>query len=136
MLSGTDAILDLIFIHPGISRMRMTESLLFNAKVIDRLGRVDNGTAASDFDPEEKKRKISISAAVAPLMRKDCKINLIDVPGYFDFEGEMIQACKVAEGAVIVLNGSNGIEVGTEKAWAQCKKQGTSMMMLFRSRIH
>ena len=115
--------------HSGSGKTTLTESLLFNAKVIDRLGRVDNGTAASDFDPEEKKRKISISAAVAPLMRKDCKINLIDVPGYFDFEGEMIQACKVAEGAVIVLNGSNGIEVGTEKAWAQCKKQGTSMMM-------
>lgn len=115
--------------HSGSGKTTMTEALLYNAKVTDRLGRVDNGTAASDFDQEEKKRKISISASVAPLMRKDCKINLVDVPGYFDFEGEMIQACKVCEGAVIVLNGANGIEVGTEKAWDMCKKQGTSMMM-------
>ena len=115
--------------HSGSGKTTLTEALLFNAKVIDRLGRVDNGTAASDFDAEEKKRKHSISASVAPLMRKDCKINLIDVPGYFDFEGEAIQACKVAEGAVVVLNGSNGIEVGTEKAWNLCKAQGVSMMM-------
>ena len=115
--------------HSGSGKTTLTEALLFNAKVTDRLGRVDNATAASDFDPEEKKRKISISAAVAPIMRKDCKINLIDVPGYFDFEGEMIEACTAAEGAVIVLNGTNGIEVGAEKAWAECKRQGVSMMM-------
>ena len=115
--------------HSGSGKTTLTEALLFNAKVTDRLGRLDNATAASDFDPEEKKRKISISAAVAPIMRKDCKINLIDVPGYFDFEGEMIEACTAAEGAVIVLNGTNGIEVGAEKAWAECKRQGVSMMM-------
>ena len=115
--------------HSGSGKTTLTEALLFNAKVTDRLGRVDNATAASDFDPEEKKRKISISAAVAPIMRKDCKINLIDVPGYFDLEGEMIEACTAAEGAVIVLNGTNGIEVGAEKAWAECKRQGVSMMM-------
>lgn len=115
--------------HSGSGKTTLTEALLFNAKVTDRLGRVDNATAASDFDQEEKKRKISISAAVAPIMRKDCKINLIDVPGYFDFEGEMIEACTAAEGAVIVVNGTNGIEVGAEKAWAECKRQGVSMMM-------
>lgn len=115
--------------HSGSGKTTLTEALLFNAKVTDRLGRVDNATAASDFDQEEKKRKISISAAVAPIMRKDCKINLIDVPGYFDFEGEMIEACTAAEGAVIVINGTNGIEVGAEKAWAECKRRGVSMMM-------
>ncbi len=115
--------------HSGSGKTTLTEALLFNAKVTDRLGRVDNGTAVSDFDPEEKKRKISLSASVAPLMRKDCKINLIDVPGYFDFEGEMIEATTVAGGAVIILNGSNGIEVGTEKAVAACQKRGVSMMM-------
>ena len=57
--------------HSGSGKTTLTEALLFNAKVTDRLGRVDNATAASDFDPEEKKRKISISAAVAPIMRKD-----------------------------------------------------------------
>ncbi len=115
--------------HSGSGKTTLTEALMFNAKVTDRLGRVDNATAASDFDQEEKRRKFSISAAVAPIIRKDCKINLIDVPGYFDFEGEMIEACTAAEGAVLVLNGTNGIEVGTEKAYAECKRKGVSMMM-------
>ncbi len=115
--------------HSGSGKTTLTEALLFNAKAIDRLGKTENGTTASDFDPEEKKRKISISASIAPIMRKDCKINLIDVPGYFDFEGEMIEACSVAEGAVIVINGSNGIEVGTEKAYAECLRNNVSMMM-------
>ena len=68
----------------------------------DRLpGRVEDGTTTTDFDPEETRRTISISAALAPLEWKDTKVNLIDVPGYFDFAGEMVGPLTVAEGAII-----------------------------------
>ncbi len=115
--------------HGGDGKTTLTEALLFNAKVIDRLGRADAGTTASDFEPEEKKRKISISAAIAPIEHKGCKINFIDVPGYFDFVGEMLAACSVADGAVIVLSSVSGVNVGTEKAWDECRKNNMATML-------
>jgi small GTP-binding protein len=101
--------------HGGEGKTTLTEAMLYNAKAIERLGRVEDGNTTTDYDPEEIKRKISISAAVAPLEWNEHKINIIDVPGYFDFIGEMIEALRVVDGAVIVVGAVSGVIVGTEK---------------------
>jgi len=108
--------------HGGEGKTSLVEAMLFNAKITDRLGRVADGTAATDFDPEEIKRRISISAALAPVEWNGVKLNLIDVPGYFDFVGEMVGALRASDASVIVTGAVSGLNVGAEKAWEYCKK--------------
>ena len=108
--------------HSGTGKTSLAEALLFYTKSIDRLGRVEDGTTTTDFDPEEKKKQISLQAAVAPFAYQDIKINLVDVPGYFDFEGEKIQGMRAVDVATIVVSAASGIEVGTDKAWDYCNK--------------
>lgn len=103
--------------HGGSGKTTIAEAMLFNTGVLDRFGKVDDGTATTDFDPEEIKRKISISAATAPCDMNDVRINVIDTPGYFDFVGEVVAAIKVSDGAVITVDSVSGVEVGVEKAW-------------------
>lgn len=115
--------------HGNEGKTTLTEAMLFNAGATDRFGRVEDGTTTTDYDSEEIKRQISISAALAPLEWKNHKINIVDVPGYFDFVGEMIEALRVADGAVIVVGAVSGMAVGTEKAWDYCEKYGTPRMI-------
>lgn len=103
--------------HSGSGKTSIMESLLYHTKEIDRIGRVEDGTTVSDYDAEEKRRQVSISTSVAHCEWKDVKINLVDMPGYFDFEGEMIQGLSAIDMAMITVCGVAGIEVGTEKAW-------------------
>ncbi|MBQ6398699.1 MAG: elongation factor G [Clostridia bacterium] len=103
--------------HGGEGKTTLTEAMLFAAGSIDRQGKVEDGSTVSDFDPEEKKRGFSISASYAPVPWNGKVINVIDVPGYFDFVGEMCGPLRVAETAVIVVGGVNGLAVGAEKAW-------------------
>jgi len=103
--------------HGGSGKTTIAEAMLFNTGVLDRFGKVDDGTATTDFDPEEVKRKISISAATAPCEIHDVRINVIDTPGYFDFIGEVVAALKVSDSAVITVDSVSGVEVGVEKAW-------------------
>src|SRR5690554_6602317 len=107
--------------HGGEGKTTLTEAMLYNAGETDRFGRVEDGTTTTDFDPEEIKRQISISAALAPLEWNDHKINVIDVPGYFDFVGEMLGALRVVDSAVLVVGAVSGLMVGTEKAWDYCE---------------
>ena len=102
--------------HGGEGKTSLAEAIMFNAKAIDRLGKVDAGTSTMDFDSEEIARKISIGLAAGYAEWKDCKINLLDTPGFFDFEGEVIAALHVAEAAVIVTSATGNMSVGTEKA--------------------
>ena len=88
--------------------------MLFAAGMIDRQGKVEAGNTVTDFDPEENKRTISISAATAPVEWKGTKINVIDVPGYFDFIGEMMGPLRVVETAAIVVGAVSGLTVGAE----------------------
>ena len=88
--------------HGSEGKTTLTEAMLFAANVIERMGRVEDGTTTTDFDPEEAKRGISIGAAMAPVEWNNCKINAIDVPGYFDFVGEMVGALQVSDSALIV----------------------------------
>ena len=103
--------------HGGSGKTSLAEAMLYLTGETDRLGNVTAGNTVCDYDPEEISRKISISASLAPMMWKDIKINVIDTPGYLDFAGEVVQALRIADSAVIVVDGKAGIEVGTELAW-------------------
>ena len=116
--------------HGSEGKTTLVEALLYCAGVIDRQGRVEDGTATTDHEPEEIKRQISISASVAPLEWKETKVNLIDVPGYFDFAGEMVGPMAVCEGAIITVGAVSGLNVGAEKAWAMCDRTHTSRMIV------
>ncbi len=103
--------------HGGDGKTALAEAMLYLAKATDRLGKSADGNTVCDYDPEEIKRSISISAALANFEWKNTKINILDTPGYFDFEGEVRQAIKVADTALIVVDGKSGHKVGTELAW-------------------
>ncbi len=108
--------------HGSEGKTTLIESMLFATGAIDRQGRVEDGATVSDFDPEEVKRHISISASVVPVEFAKRKINFVDVPGYFDFVGEVMGPMRAVEGALIVVGAPSGVVVGTEKAWAQAEK--------------
>ena len=116
--------------HGSEGKTTLVEALLFTAGAIDRQGRVEDGSTTTDFETEETKRGISISAAMAPLEWKNTKINLIDIPGYFDFAGEQSGPLTVCEGAIITVGAVSGLSVGAEKAWAMCDKTHTSRMIV------
>ncbi|MFN8387204.1 MAG: GTP-binding protein [Anaerolineales bacterium] len=103
--------------HGGAGKTMLAESFLHATGATTRLGKVEDGTAASDYDDEEHRRKISIYSSVIPIEHRDHKINIIDAPGYTDFVGEAISALSVADGAIILVDAVAGIEVGTELAW-------------------
>ncbi|MBQ3433793.1 MAG: elongation factor G [Selenomonadaceae bacterium] len=105
--------------HGRSGKTTLLEAALFDSGATTRLGNVDNGTSVLDFEPEENKRKMSISASLAAVeWKKNFKINAIDVPGFPDFVAEMHGALAAADAAVIVVSASAGVEVETEKAWA------------------
>ena len=95
----------------------LAEALLHVAGASDRFGNVPDGTTVCDYDPEEIKRGFSLASKVAPFMWKNTKINVLDTPGFLDFVGEVNQALRVADAALILVDGKAGIEVGTELAW-------------------
>ena len=115
--------------HGGVGKTTLAEALLFTAGAIDRQCRVEDGQATMDYDPEEIKRHISLSAAMAPLEWKNTKVNLVDIPGFFDFAGEQVGPLDVCEGALIVVGAVSGLDVGAEKAWAIADKTHTSRMI-------
>jgi len=115
--------------HSGCGKTTIAESCLFISGAIKRRGRVEEGNTVSDYDSEEIKRKVSVNASLIPVEFADDKINFIDTPGYFDFEGEVRQALAVADLALIVVNGKSGIEVGTEKAWELAEELGVPKMI-------
>lgn len=108
--------------HSTVGKTSLAEALLFCSDTIDRLGVVDEGTTTSDFDAEEKKRKISLSTSILPFEFQKIKINVVDTPGYFDFLGECIEGMRAVDTAIITVCGVSGVQVGTEKAWDYCNK--------------
>ncbi|MBM3118971.1 MAG: elongation factor G [Chloroflexi bacterium] len=103
--------------HSGAGKTSLAEAALFNCGAISRLGNVADGTTTSDYDPAEIKRQISINLSLLPLQWKDCKLNLIDTPGYPDFVAEVKAGLAISEGAVIVVCAVSSVEVGTEQVW-------------------
>ncbi len=110
--------------HSGGGKTSLAESMLYISRVTDRLGTVGDGNTVCDYDPEEIKRGYSVSAAMAPMLWNGTKINILDTPGFFDFEGEVRQCVRVADAAIIVVDGKAGVEVGTEIGWNLATKAG------------
>ncbi|AGX45309.1 elongation factor G [Clostridium saccharobutylicum] len=108
--------------HNGTGKTSLVESILYYSKITDRLGDIEDGTTVLDFDTEERKRKFSISLSVAPIELDDVKINIIDIPGYADFQGECVEGMRAVDVGMIVVSGVSGIKAGTELAWEYCNK--------------
>jgi len=120
---GLENIRNLVLLsHCGAGKTSASEAILFTAGAIARLGKVEEGTTTSDYDPDEIKRHISINLSMLPCQWKGAKINLIDTPGYSDFVGEVKAAIRVGEGAVIMVCAASGVEVGTEQVWSYCEE--------------
>ena len=115
--------------HAGCGKTTLVESLLYTNGALERMGRVEDGNTVCDFDPEEAKRHASLSAAVAPVQYEDIKLNLIDVPGLFDFEVGMYEGMPAVESVLICVSGRSGVSVGAEKAYKMAEKQGKSRMI-------
>ncbi|WP_053955593.1 elongation factor G [Inediibacterium massiliense] len=115
---GSDQIRNVAFVgHGGCGKTALTEAILYTTKVTNRLGKTEEGNTISDFDKQEIERKLSINTSVIPIEWDRYKYNILDTPGYFDFIGEVNSTLRVAGGAIIVVDASSGVEVGTEKAW-------------------
>ncbi len=114
--------------HGGNGKTSLAESILYTSGAIGRLGRVDDGTSAGDFDPEEIQRKMSINSTVLHSEWKNTKINLVDTPGYPDFIGDVVGAMRAVEAAMIMVDGSGAIEVGTESGWELATEAGITKL--------
>lgn len=110
--------------HSGGGKTSLAESMLYISRLTDRLGTVGDGNTVCDYDPEEIKRGYSISSAMAPMLWNGTKINILDTPGFFDFEAEARQSVRAADAAIIVVDGKSGIQVGTELAWNLATEAG------------
>ncbi len=110
--------------HGGSGKTTLAEAMLYGSGTIDRFGRTPDGTTICDYDTEEIRRGFSLSLATANLMWKDIKINVLDTPGYLDFSGEVLQGVRVADAAVITIDGKAGLEVGAELAWDYAVEAG------------
>ncbi len=116
--------------HGNAGKTTLAESMLFLTGATDRFGSVVDGNTVMDYDAEEIKRKFSIATSLAPVEWNDVKINIIDTPGYFDFVGEMLEGLIVADSAIILVGGKDGLQVGTEKAWAAVNEKKIPKMFL------
>ena len=107
--------------HSGAGKTSLLERVLFECKITSRVGKVEEGNTVSDFEPEEIKRGGSIQTSIVPVSCNGININILDTPGYDDFVGEIIPVFRVVESAVILIDATAGIEVGSEKAWQLCE---------------
>ena len=110
--------------HSGSGKTSLAEAIIYTCGGSERLGKVSEGNTILDCDPEEIKRKSSVVAATAPVEWKNHKINLIDTPGLFDFEGGLYEGVRAADSVLITVSGKSGVCVGTEKAVAAADKRG------------
>jgi elongation factor G len=116
--------------HGSTGKTSLAEAMLFSSGAIGRLGKVEDGTTASDYDPDENKRKISINLSLLPCEWKGKKLNIIDTPGYADFVGEMKAGLRAADAAVVVVCATSGVEVGTEHSWAFADERSLPRMVV------
>jgi elongation factor G len=115
--------------HGSSGKTTLAEALLHHCGVVSRMGKVEDGTTVCDFEPEEVKRHLSLSLAIAPIECDGHKLNLIDTPGYLDFVADVHAALRVADLAVFVVSAVEGVEVGTEVSWRLAEKLGVPRMV-------
>ena len=132
---GTDSIRNIVLLsHSGAGKTMLCEAMLHTAGVNNRLGAIEDGTTTSDFEPEEARRGTSIQTSIAACPWKGGKINIIDTPGYADYRGEVVSGLRVADGAVILVAGQAGIEVGTRQMW-QYTEEANLPRLVFVSKL-
>ncbi|MDO8473311.1 MAG: elongation factor G [Dehalococcoidia bacterium] len=116
--------------HGGAGKTSLSEAILFSTGAISRQGKVTEGNTTSDFEAEETKRHISINLSLLPCEWKGHKLNVVDTPGYADFVGEVVAALGAVDSAIIAVDASAGVEVGTEQAWQHADKQSLPRLVL------
>lgn len=116
--------------HGNSGKTSLAESMLYMTGAVDRMGKVNDGNTVCDYDAEEIKRQISISASLAPVNFSGCKVNVLDCPGYFDFVGEVLCSLRAAETGVIVASAKDGISVGVERSWKYLKNANLPVMFV------
>jgi elongation factor G len=115
--------------HRGAGKTSLVEAMLFQAGATNRLGHVEQGSTVSDWDEDEHRRQMSLSASLCHLEWQGTKINLVDAPGDSGFQADAIAALRVVEGAIVVVNGVNGVEVQTGRLWERCERLGVSRVV-------
>ena len=126
----TDKIRNVVLLgHGGAGKTTLAEAFAYLGGLTSRMGKVEDKNTVSDFSKEEQKRGFSISTSLIPIEWEDCKINVLDTPGYFDFVGEVEEAVSAADAAIIVISGKAGIEVGAIRAWEICEKYNLPRMI-------
>ncbi|HKC92142.1 MAG TPA: GTP-binding protein, partial [Candidatus Limnocylindria bacterium] len=116
--------------HGGSGKTSLVESLLHAVGATTRLGKVDDGTSILDTDPEEQKRHITINMALASFTHQGTKINLLDTPGFADFAGDQHAALRVADAAIVFVDASAGVQVGTQTVWSELEKAQTPRIVV------
>ena len=116
--------------HGGSGKTSLVETLLHLIGATSRLGKVDDGTSILDTDPEEHKRRITINMALASFTHDGTKINLLDTPGFADFEGDRRAALRVADASLVIVDGSAGVQVGTRSVWDELEEERTPRIVV------
>jgi elongation factor G len=116
--------------HSGAGKTSLAEAMLYDTGAISRMGQVNEGTTVSDYDEEEIKREISLNLSLIPCEWGECKINLLDTPGYLDFLGEVRSGIRVADAALVVLDAVSGVEVGTELVWKHADERALPRLLV------
>ena len=128
---ATEAIRNVALLsHSGAGKTSLAEAMLVASGALNRLGDVEEGTTAADFEPEEIERSSSIQTAIVPSEWKDVKVNILDTPGYADFDGEVLSALAAADCALVVVSAVDGVEVGTEVTWNGAADRGLPRIVL------
>ncbi len=129
MKESTDVKNFVLLSHAGAGKTSLAEAMLYDAKAIDRLGRIDEGNTTLDYEPQEASRKMSLSLAVAAFEWKGTVINLLDSPGYLDFVADTLTSCRVADNCIVLVDATMGIEPGTERVWEQSEREKLPRMV-------
>ncbi|CUS95138.1 GTP-binding protein, partial [Candidatus Kryptonium thompsonii] len=116
--------------HGGSGKTSFAEAILYSAGVTTRLGRVQEGNTVSDYHPDEIAQQVSINLSLLHCEWKDTKINIVDMPGYADFIGEVKSGLKVTDTALLFVKSVEGVEIGTETAWDLAKESGNSVIFI------
>jgi len=121
----TNAIRNLCIVaHAGGGKTTLIEAMLYSAGAIERMGRVEDGTTVSDFDPDEIARKTTLNATPCIAEWRETKLNLLDTPGYDDFYGDLECALRVSDAAIVLIDAVHGVQGGTEKVWEAVERRG------------